>query len=119
MNSSDDPATVAQSLRLVGDLKPADFDGIVERWGSLDRRLRSFRADAVELALTVKERGTPSQKTTLEARIAGRPAMVASSREVEFGSALIEVRDDLIRQLTDAKNRTEPRSNRQRRDTGV
>ncbi|MGI9601199.1 MAG: HPF/RaiA family ribosome-associated protein [Acidimicrobiales bacterium] len=118
MNSPTDPATVADALRLQGGFKPDEFDRVVSHWASLDQRLRSFRAEAVELHLTVKERDTSSQRTTLDARIAGFDNLVATSHETDLDRALTEVRDDLVRQLTDTKNRSEPRNNRHLRDTG-
>ncbi len=117
MDQRDETATVEASLRLGSGLVPTERPEIVEHWASLDARLRSFPAGTVELQLTIKERATPSQHTTLEAWIAGQPRLVATSTEPEFGAALSEVRDDLIRQLTDAKNRTEPRNNSRRRST--
>lgn len=109
-------ATVESSLqKLGGGLGPDDRARIVDRWSRLDHRLRSFRADEVGLILTVKERDTPSQHTTLEARVARRPTLVATSSHTDLDRALNEVRDDMIRQLTDAKNRSEPRQNRKRR----
>jgi ribosome-associated translation inhibitor RaiA len=113
MNSEQsETATVDASLRLGSGVQADERAEIVEHWGSLDARLRSFPAGAVELQLTVKERDTPSQHTTLEAWVAGQPRLVATSSHANFGTALNEVRDDLVRQLTDAKNRTEPRNNR-------
>jgi ribosome-associated translation inhibitor RaiA len=114
---SDTTATVHEALRLGGGVEPAERDGIVAHLASLDSRLRSFPSGAVELQLTIKERGTPSQRTTLEAWIARQPRLVATSTRNNFDQALTEVRDDLVRQITDAKNRTEPRNSRQRRDT--
>ena len=109
--------TVADALRLEHGVTPAEFDRVVATLGRLDDRLRSFREGTVKLALTVKERDTPSQHTTLEASIAGRPRLVATSSRPDFDAALIEVRDDLIRQITDSKNRGEPRHNRAHRDS--
>lgn len=117
MNSPDHPATVDASLHLEGDLKPTDRDHIVASWGALDQRLLSFRADAVSLMLTMKERDTASQRTVLEAKVAGFDTFVATSTATDVDRALAEVRDDLIRQLTDAKNRSEPRHNRHLRET--
>lgn len=114
---SQSTASVDAALRLGGGLESSDRDGIVAHLASLDSRLRSFRSEAVELQITVKERDTPSQRTTLEAWIAGQPRLVATSTRTNLDQALTEVRDDLIRQITDAKNRTEPRNNRLRRDT--
>ncbi len=114
---SEDTATVDEALRLGGGLEPSERDGIVAHFASLGTRLRSFPSGAVELQVTVKERDTPSQRTTLEAWIAGQPRLVATSTETNLDQALTEVRDDLVRQITDAKNRTEPRNSRLRRDT--
>ncbi len=69
------------------------------------------------LQLSVKERDTPSQRTMLAATIVGQRRLVATSRRTDFDGALAEVRDDLVRQITDAKNRTEPRNNRAHRGT--
>lgn len=116
MSPSEDVATVAESLQqLGGGVRPEERDHVVTTFARLDQRLRSFKAGEVELVLNVKERDQPSQRTTLEARIARQPVMVATSTHTSFDQALAEVRDDLIRQLTDAKNRTEPRQNRKLR----
>lgn len=109
--------TVAGSLRLEYGVKPDEFDHVVDVLGRLDERLRSFRSEAVELRLSVKERDEPSQRTTLEAIIAGRPLIVATSDREDLDAALVEVRDDLLRQITDAKNRTEPMNNPNRPDS--
>jgi len=116
MNDPADVATVDSALHLGGGVDSGERDMIIERWAKLDARLRSYRSDAVQLHLTVKERGTPSQRLTLEAVIARQPTIVATSQEESFQQALTEVRDDLIRQLTDTKNRTEPRNNRHLRE---
>ncbi|MEZ5171479.1 MAG: HPF/RaiA family ribosome-associated protein [Acidimicrobiia bacterium] len=115
MSKQADPATVDGSLRLGGGVHEEERARIVKHWGRLDQRLRSFRSDEVDMEISVKDRDTPSQHTTLETWIARRPRLVATSTKTDFGSALTEVRDDMIRQLTDAKNRTEPRNNRHRR----
>lgn len=109
--------TVADNLRLEYGVKQDEFDHVVDVLSRLDERLRSFRAEAVQLRLSVKERDEPSQRTTLEASIAGRPTIVATSNQEDLDAALAEVRDDLIRQITDAKNRTEPMNNPNLRDT--
>ena len=112
-----DAPTVADTIRLANGLVSSERDMVVAALGRLDERLRSFPAGTVELQLSVKERGTPSQRTTLEAWIAGQPRLAATSSEEHLDAALAEVRDDLIRQITDAKNRTEPRNTRRGRET--
>ena len=119
MSDTSDTSIVELTLRLAGDLGPAERPDIVEHFGKLDHRLKSYDPETVELQLTLKERDTPSQRTTLEAWIAGQTRLVATSTKTSLGPALTEVRDDLIRQLSDAKNRSEPRNNRHLRDTGA
>ena len=117
MTLPDELSIVDQTLRIGAGVEPSERPAIVEHWTSLDHRLRSFDPSAVELQLTVKERDTPSQKATLEAWIAGFPHLVATSHRTDFAAALIEVRDEMIRQISDTKQRTEPRNNKHRRDT--
>jgi ribosome-associated translation inhibitor RaiA len=117
MNPPHDTANVESSLRAGSGIRPEERPAIVAQLGSLDARLRSFPAGAVDLELSVKERDTPSQRTVLEADIAGWPRLVATSTHTTMSLALGEVRDDLIRQITDTKTRTEPRNSRQRRNT--
>ncbi len=109
--SDEGTATVNTSLRLGKGFVQDERGPIVEAWASLDARLRSFDAGTVDMELSVKERGEASQRTVLEAWISGQTRLVATSSEPDLGRALNEVRDELIRQLTDAKNRTEPRNN--------
>lgn len=110
-------ATVEESLELVNGIRPDERDRVVDLLGRLDHRLRSYRSGSVTLLLSVKERESPGQRTTLEARLPGKPAIVATSDRAGFQEAIHEVRDDLISQITDAKNRTEPRNSRSRRST--
>lgn len=117
MNTSDETATIDSSLRIAGGVEPAERDTIIEHWSALEHRLRSFRPEQVELQLTVKERDTPSQRATLEAWIAGFPRLVATSTRTDFDAAMAELRDDLVRQISHTKQRTEPRNNKHRRDT--
>ena len=107
-----DPATVEDSLQIQGDLHRHEVISLLGHWSKLDARLRSFRKGAVELHLFVKERETPSQHVTLEAKIDGRRPLIATSDSDDLLRALNEVRDEMIRQITDAKTRNEPRNNK-------
>ena len=107
---------VAANLRLEHGVAPAEFDHVVDVFGKLDHHLSSFEDRTIDLRLHVKERETPSQHTTLEAHVGDRPRFIATSSHTDFDQALAEVRDDLVRQLTDAKTLTEPRHNRALRE---
>ncbi len=111
------PATVADSLSLHGDIHDGEFDLIVDHWAKLDARLRSFDAGTVSLQLFVKERDTRSQHVTLDVKIDGHDPLVATSSSTDFVHALNEVRDEMIRQITDMKTRSEPRNNKHLRDS--
>ena len=109
------PATVQETLHLAGGFGAGERDRVVRAMSRLDERLRSFSADQVRLELSVKERDGVDQRTTLEAWLAGFPRLVATSRETDLGRALAEVRDDLVRQVSDVKHSREPRNNRRLR----
>ena len=111
------PATVADSLTVHGELHQADLDKIVDHWSKLDARLRSFDSGTVAMQLFVKDRDTKSQRVTLDVKIEGHEPLVATSSNTDLDKATNEVRDEMIRQITDMKNKTEPRKNKQLRET--
>ena len=117
MTDSAGTASLEANLRLGKGLKEQDRERVLRRLAGLDPRLRSFRADAVDLLLTVKERETPSQRTTLEATIANEPRLVATSVRAGLDEALAEVGGELARQLTEVKTRREP-AHRHHHDPG-
>ena len=71
MSEHDVPATVESSLRLGTGFDSGERDPIISGWDRLTNRLASFPNGTVELEISVKERATPSQRTVLEASIAG------------------------------------------------
>lgn len=97
-------ATVSECLRVHGSMTSEEIEELVGHWGAIDTRLRSFEPGHVTMDLYVKDRDTPSQHLTLEARIAGWPPLVATTSEPEFGHALSVVRDEMIRLIADAKD---------------
>lgn len=106
---------VASTLRLGHGFSADEREHVVGLLGRLDERLRTFGEDRVDLEIAVKERDESGQRTTLDAKLGGMPRMVATSHHEELDKAVLEVRDDLIRQISDAKHRTEPKNNRQLR----
>ena len=114
---SDHPPIVANALRVHGHLENHEVVDLIAHWAKLDQRLQSFRDRSIDLDLHVNERDTPSQHITLDVQIGGFKPFVAKSSSSSLGHGLNEVRDEMIRQLTDAKNRTEPRNNRRLRET--
>jgi ribosome-associated translation inhibitor RaiA len=106
------PATVAGQLRVGSGFSADERLGIVEQLRSLDTRLATHPAAETDMELSIKDRDRSGQRLTLECWVAGRSRLVATSEQRELSAALIEVRDDLRRQLNDAKTRTEPRNNR-------
>ena len=97
-------ASLAQ-LRLSGEFHESDRDRIVERLSKLDRRLKRFPADGTDLHLTVKDRDSGGQKVTLEAWLPKFGHFAATSTEADLRDALMDVREDLWRQIDDAVNK--------------
>src|SRR5689334_10229269 len=106
------PATVDECLRVGAGFSQGDRNWIAEQSATLDARLASFHADATELEISVKDREARGQKVTLECWIGGRDKIVTTSSEEDLHAAVMDVRDDLRRRLTDAKTRQEPRHNK-------
>jgi ribosome-associated translation inhibitor RaiA len=114
---SDHPPIIADSLRVHGNLATHEVIDLVDHWAKLDQRLQSFRDRTIDLDLHVNDRDTPSQHITLDVQIGGLKTLVAKSSSSSLRQGLNEVRDEMIRQLTDAKTRTEPRNNRKLRES--
>lgn len=108
----DDSAVVA--LHLATGFLSSERGWVVERLAALGSRLRSFRDDQIDLEISVKDRQGVEQRVTLECWINRTPRVhvVATSSERDLPAALNEVRDELVRQVDEAKTRTEPRGNR-------
>ncbi len=115
--TSQNPATVADSLTVHGDVYPDDIAVIHDHWAKLEARMRSFDAGTVSLQLFVKDRDTKSQRVTLDVKVDGHNPMIATSTSSDINHAFNEVRDEMIRQLTDMKTKSEPRNNKHLRDT--
>lgn len=98
------PASVAQ-LRLGAGFSDSEQERIRGLLGKLDRRLSNFPADVVELEISVKDRDTTSQKVTLEAWLPKFPHLAATSKEPDLHDALMDVREDLLRQMNDEISR--------------
>jgi hypothetical protein len=101
---TDPTASVEECLRVHGPLTTDEIETIVAHWHALDVRLRSFDPGDVHLDLYLKDRDTPSQHLTLEARIAGLPALVTTASETDLDHGLNVVRDDMVRLVGDAKD---------------
>jgi len=115
MNGTPEESTViAERLHLATGFLSSERDWIVRRLAALGSRLRSFPDTQIELEINLKERHGSGQQVTLECWISRTPRLhlVSTSTARELAVALNEVRDDLIRQVDDAKTRTEPRNNR-------
>jgi ribosome-associated translation inhibitor RaiA len=115
----EDPTVITQRLHLATGFLSSERDWIVRRLAALGSRLRSFPDTQIELEISIKERHGPGQRVTMECWISRTPRLhlVSTSSARELAVAVGEVRDDLIRQVDDAKTRTEPHGNRARRGT--
>lgn len=110
----EDTAVIANRLHLATGFHADERDWVVQRLAALGSRLRSFRDDQVDLEISLKDRRGVAQQVTLECWISRTPRLhlVATSSDTDLPAALNEVRNELIRQVDEAKTRTEPRSNR-------
>lgn len=113
-DAPEDATVIVQRLQLGTGFLASEHDWVSGHLASLGSRLRSFRADQVDLEISVKDCQGVEQRVTLECWINRSPRLhlVATSSKRDLPAALSEVRDELIRQVDEAKTRTEPRNNR-------
>ena len=113
----EEPNVIADRLHLAAGFLASERDWVVRRLGALGPRLRSFPDTEVELEISLKDRHGTGKQVTLECWISRTPRLhlVSTSTAAELATALNEVRDELIRQVDDAKSRTETRNHRPRR----
>jgi ribosome-associated translation inhibitor RaiA len=90
-------------LRLGAGFGAHDRPHVLELLSSLPRHLARWDPDQVDLELSVKDRGGPEQKVTLEALLPGLAVVVATSADRDLDHALIAARKELIRQIEDTK----------------
>ena len=85
--------------------------------GPVGARTAPSRAehDQVEFEVSLKDTDGADQKVTLQAWLAGRAHLVATSHERDLDHALAEVRRELIRQIEEERSRREPRKRRKTR----
>ena len=102
---ADDTRASLRQLVLGTGFEEFERDRIVERLSKLNRRLRRFPADGTSLELSVKERDNASQSVTLICELPGFATFVATSTEKDLRDALMDVREDMWRQINDAVTR--------------
>ncbi len=109
-----EPDLIDQRLHVAAGFLESERDWVIRRLAALGPRLRSFHEGQIDLEISLKDRHGAGQRVTLECRIHRTPGMhlIATSSAPKLSVALSEVRAGLIRQIDDAKTRTEPHSNR-------
>lgn len=92
-------------MRIEFGFEESEQPRILELLRKLDRQLKRFPADAVDLELTVKDRDTTAQKVTLEIWLPRLPRIVATSKEHALRDALMDVREDAWRRISEQLDR--------------
>ena len=108
-------STLEARLRFGAGFAAADRPRILGALSALEPHLSGWEHDQVDLEVSLKDTEGPDQKVTLQAWLAGRAHLVATSHERDLDHALAEVRRDLIRQIEDERSRREPRERRKTR----
>jgi ribosome-associated translation inhibitor RaiA len=90
----------ADRLRVLPQFRSDEQDKLQNvLFGRLEHRLARWQPGQVRLELSVKERGSKSQRTVLECWVPGKPKLVATSTREDLDRAVAEVRDDMWHQL--------------------
>jgi ribosome-associated translation inhibitor RaiA len=107
--------TLEGRLRIGAGFAAADRRRILGALSALAPHLSGWEHDQVDLEVSLKDTEGPDQKVTLQAWLAGRSHLVATSHERDLDHALAEVGRELIRQIEDERSRREPRKRRKTR----
>jgi ribosome-associated translation inhibitor RaiA len=112
MSGTDNSPTgiLDERLSLGAGFAAADRPHILGALSALTPHLSGWEHNQVDLEVSLKDTEGPDQKVTLQAWLAGRAHLVATSHERDLDHALAEVRRDLIRQIEDERSRRQPRS---------
>jgi hypothetical protein len=86
-------------LRIEFGFEESERPRIVGIMRKLDRQLKRFPADAVDMELNVKDRETTTQKVTMGVWLPNFPRVVATSKEPVLRDALMNVREEVLRQI--------------------
>lgn len=104
-----------ERLRLGAGFTLEDQGHVLEILSPLSRHLAHWSPEQVDLELSLKNRGGPEQKVTLEAWLPRWPPLVATSVDRELDRALMEVRREMIREIQDQKAKHDPKDRPWRR----
>jgi ribosome-associated translation inhibitor RaiA len=99
---------LADRLRLGAGFTAEDRGRVLESLAPLGRHLAHWSPERVDLEISVKNRGGPEQKVTVEAWLPKWPSIVATATDRELDRALIDVRKELIRRIEDEKAKRGP-----------
>jgi ribosome-associated translation inhibitor RaiA len=108
-------STLDERLRLGAGFAAADRPRILGALAGLEPHLSGWEHDQVDLEVSLKDAEGPDQKVTLQAWLAGRAHLVATSHERDPDLALAAVRRELIRQIEEERSRRKPRKRRKTR----
>jgi ribosome-associated translation inhibitor RaiA len=100
---------LAERLRLGFGFGATHRRHVLELLSGLERHLARWDPEQVDLEISVKDRLGPGQKVTLEAWLPKWPPLVATSTATDLDHAVIEVRQQMIRQIEDEKAKRGPR----------
>src|SRR5215204_7133947 len=85
-----------ENLRLGAGFAAADRPRILEALSALSPHLSGWEHNQLDLEVSLKDTEGPDQKVTLQAWLAGRAHLVATSHERDLDHALADVRRDMI-----------------------
>jgi hypothetical protein len=110
------PARVLEErLRLGAGFGAEERGHVLEICPTLSRHLAHWSPEQVDLEISVKNRGGRELKVPPQAWLPRWPSLVATSTDRELDHALIEVYNDMIRQIEDGRTKRElgkPRASR-------
>jgi hypothetical protein len=100
-----DAGVIGSRLRLGPGLAEKDRTEVIGALLALNRHLEHWKAEQIDIRISVRDRGFSDQRVSLEVWLPGRHSLLAHAASPDLNHALIEVRKVAIRELEDANDR--------------
>jgi hypothetical protein len=104
-NDDQNVGTVEQRLRLGPGLVDSDRQQLLEDLSPLNRHLKHWKPDKIDLRLSVRDRDYLDQRVTLEIWLPGRHTVLVHATDRDLERAVVEVRKAAIREIEDEADR--------------
>ena len=101
--TNDERMEMVEQIHLGPGFHEADRAAVVSALAALGRHLEHWRAESVDVHLSVKDRERNEQRVTLEVRLPRQHSLVVHVSDSSLEHTLVEARKQMIRQIEEVR----------------